>query len=217
MKWEKNQKKMQMEQTKKHQSRLVYEKGALPKNEAARQPKKDLKPDHAPKKHTEHKKAPENAHVPKGEAPKEASGHKPVENQAGRKAAKEDKKDAEPKRHKGEWYAAVQIRGTVRVRKEIKDTLRMLNLQRKHACVVVPTTPVYRGMLHKCKDYITYGEVSKEILEALKKARKPNGKTFALHPPKGGFERKGIKKPFMQGGALGYRADKINDLIKRML
>ena len=40
---------------------------------------------------------------------------------------------------------------------------------------------------------------------------------FRLKPPEKGFERKGIKSPFSMGGALGYRKDKINDLIIRML
>jgi len=40
---------------------------------------------------------------------------------------------------------------------------------------------------------------------------------FKLSPPRKGFERKGIKVPFAQGGVLGYRKDKINDLIKRMI
>jgi len=40
---------------------------------------------------------------------------------------------------------------------------------------------------------------------------------FKLNPPVHGFERKGIKKPFSLGGALGYRKDKIKDLIVRMI
>ncbi len=40
---------------------------------------------------------------------------------------------------------------------------------------------------------------------------------FRLTPPSKGFERGGIKKPFSMGGSLGYRKDKINDLIRRML
>ncbi|MEK6932213.1 MAG: 50S ribosomal protein L30 [Nanoarchaeota archaeon] len=40
---------------------------------------------------------------------------------------------------------------------------------------------------------------------------------FRLKPPTHGFERGGIKRPFSLGGVLGYRKDKINDLIKRML
>jgi len=46
----------------------------------------------------------------------------------------------------------------------------------------------------------------------------PGIKTFfRLNPPRKGWERGGIKKPFTQGGALGYRGEKINDLIKRMI
>ncbi len=40
---------------------------------------------------------------------------------------------------------------------------------------------------------------------------------FRLLPPRGGFEAKGTKKHFSVGGVLGYRKEKINDLIKRML
>jgi large subunit ribosomal protein L30 len=42
-------------------------------------------------------------------------------------------------------------------------------------------------------------------------------KVFRLKPPRKGFGRKGIKKTFVQGGALGDRKEKINDLIKRMV
>lgn len=40
---------------------------------------------------------------------------------------------------------------------------------------------------------------------------------FKLKPPEGGFERKGIKHPFSMGGVLGYRKEKINDLLLRMI
>ncbi len=40
---------------------------------------------------------------------------------------------------------------------------------------------------------------------------------FRLTPPVKGFERCGIKKPFSMGGSLGYRKDKINELIRRMI
>ena len=37
---------------------------------------------------------------------------------------------------------------------------------------------------------------------------------FRLHPPRKGYE--GIKRSFKEGGALGYRSDKINVLLRRM-
>jgi len=59
------------------------------------------------------------------------------------------------------------------------------------------------------KDYFSFKKELKDI---------PGLKLFfRLRPPVKGFERKGIKKPFSLGGALGYRKEKINDLIKRML
>lgn len=41
------------------------------------------------------------------------------------------------------------------------------------------------------------------------------GPVLRLHPPLKGFE--GIKKPYTLGGSLGYRGEKINDLLTRML
>jgi len=42
-------------------------------------------------------------------------------------------------------------------------------------------------------------------------------KPFRLHPPSGGYERRGIKYPYTLGGALGYRGDAINALLRRMM
>ncbi|ASJ02242.1 50S ribosomal protein L30 [Thermococcus profundus] len=45
----------------------------------------------------------------------------------------------------------------------------------------------------------------------------PNIKpVFRLHPPRGGLKG-GKKRSFKEGGALGYRGEKINELIERML
>jgi len=122
--------------------------------------------------------------------------------------------------------AVIRIRGPVRVRGVVEDTMKRLNLFTRNSCVVVPKTPGVLGMVMKAKDYVTYGEIDDETLKLLKEKRgkkaKESGeevakKFFALHPPRGGFERKGIKKSFNVGGALGYRGRKINDLIKRMV
>ncbi len=42
-------------------------------------------------------------------------------------------------------------------------------------------------------------------------------RTFRLHPPIKGFERKGKKVPYTMKGAFGYRGNNINDLLKRMI
>jgi large subunit ribosomal protein L30 len=61
-------------------------------------------------------------------------------------------------------FAAIRIRGSVNVKNEIKDSLRMLRLNRANHCVIVPETKPYSGMLQKVKDYITWGEIKPEIL-----------------------------------------------------
>ena len=61
--------------------------------------------------------------------------------------------------------------------------------------------------------------VAKEFFESKRKLKDIPGMKlfFGLNPPIKGYERKGTKMPFSLGGALGYRKEKINDLIKRML
>ena len=125
----------------------------------------------------------------------------------------------------GKKIAVIRIRGSVKVKTEINDTMEMLHLYRKNYCVIVDEK--YIGMIKKAKDYITYGEIDPETEKLLiekrgektknKEGKEVQKKFFRLSPPKKGFGRKGIKFNFSQGGALGYRAEKINDLIMRML
>lgn len=111
--------------------------------------------------------------------------------------------------------AIIRIKGPLRVPASVEDTMKMLNLNKKFACSVIENSPSLKGMIKKVEHLITYGEINDETIKLLEK--KKRGKGFALHPPRGGFERKGTKMPFKLGGVYGYRADKINDLIKRML
>ena len=103
--------------------------------------------------------------------------------------------------------AAIRLRGKFNVRKEIEDTLCLLGLKRKNTCVILEPTKQNLGMLRKAKDYITYGEISEEVLKKLLEKKKPQKQTekkiiFRLPNPKKGF--KSIKKGFNQGGDLGY-------------
>jgi len=67
--------------------------------------------------------------------------------------------------------AVVRIRGTVNVRRDVKDTLAMLRLHKPNHATLIPATPTYLGMLQKAKDYITWGEVSKETIVKLLRFR----------------------------------------------
>jgi len=137
---------------------------------------------------------------------------------------------------------AIRVRGQTGIRKDVKDTLNMLRLYRSNYCVVLESKPEIIGMLKKCKDYITWGEIDNETYNAVvsKRGEEYKGRVtdsknkityrkfiviedkrykpyFRLSPPKKGFGRKGVKGTFKQHGALGYRGDKIKDLVVRML
>ncbi len=68
-------------------------------------------------------------------------------------------------------YAVVQVRGTVKTRREIKDTLAMLRLHHINHCVVVADTPEILGMIRKVKDFVAYGEVDPEMLSTVLETR----------------------------------------------
>jgi len=63
--------------------------------------------------------------------------------------------------------AAIRVRGRVNVRESIRNTLERLNLKRVNNLALIKGTSSTIGMLHKCNDYITYGEVSKDTLAKL--------------------------------------------------
>lgn len=138
--------------------------------------------------------------------------------------------------------AAIRVRGIIGVRDRIEDTLNMLRLYRKNYCCVLPNNEIYAGMLKKTKDFITWGEIDDDTFKMLVEKRgedfkgrendskgkikyndfvvinsKKIKKYFRLSPPRKGFGRKGIKYPYKNGGALGYRGPKINELIQRMV
>jgi large subunit ribosomal protein L30 len=142
-------------------------------------------------------------------------------------------------------FAVIRMRGTVKARKEAVATLKMLRLSRKMHCVVIPDTPSYAGMIHAAKDYITWGEISTEMLHKLieKRGRKLGNKrlgtegevkaaaklltegknlkgteikpVFRLTPAKGGFKYS-IKYNYPKG-EIGYRGEKINELLEKMI
>ena len=136
----------------------------------------------------------------------------------------------------------VRVRGLVNLRSSFKSTFQHLNLHNKNWAVLVNNTPAMKGMILKVKDYVTWGEISHDVFNELIKKRgekykgrdkdskskldykkfivfdeKKYNKYFRLSPPKKGYGRKGVKMAFNKGGALGYRGEKINDLIKRMI
>ncbi|PTD94298.1 50S ribosomal protein L30 [archaeon SCG-AAA382B04] len=66
-------------------------------------------------------------------------------------------------------YAAIRVRGTVGIKQEIKDTLKLLNLNRPNHCNLIEQTSDNKGMLQKARNYITWGEINQEGLKHLLK------------------------------------------------
>lgn len=130
----------------------------------------------------------------------------------------------------------VRVRGRARVRQSITETLNRLNLRRVNNLVLLFGTKSNIGMINKCNDFVTFGEIEQgvlskliakkelpikpEVIEELMKGKKTgkdvNGiSPIRMHPPKRGYE--GIKQSYTIGGALGYRGVEINKLIQRMM
>jgi len=95
-----------------------------------------------------------------------------------------------------------------------KETLAALIKKRGRLIGNRPITEEYV----KEKLGMTIDEFAEKVVNGeMKLTDLPNIKpVFRLHPPRGGL--KGSKKrSFKEGGALGYRGEKINGLIERML
>lgn len=138
---------------------------------------------------------------------------------------------------KNQLLAVIRVRGTVKVRASIAETLDRLRLRRVNNLVLVNTKDAsYMGMVQKCKDFVTFGEIDKAVLAKLLEAKDVKaddaaveslltgkktlkelniGMPFGMHPPRHGYE--GIKTDYASGGALGNRREEINKLIRRML
>ncbi len=113
--------------------------------------------------------------------------------------------------------AVVQIRGTFGASPRIKKSLETLNLGKKHSCTVLEDNKKNRSIFQVVKDYATFGKIKSGTKKKLEKLSKYDEKIVChLHPPRGGFERGGIKKSFSNRGALGKR-DNMDDLIEKML
>jgi|TARA_B100001971_G_C17996450_1_gene435003 large subunit ribosomal protein L30 len=67
--------------------------------------------------------------------------------------------------------AVVRLRGTVGVRRSVKDTMQMLRLNRTNHCILLKNTQSSLGMLAKVKDYVTWGEINHESAEEILRNR----------------------------------------------
>lgn len=113
--------------------------------------------------------------------------------------------------------AAVRVRGPVDVPAKATTTLENLKLTKKHQVVIFEESDSIKGMMNHAKDYIAYGEINDETVEALEEKKGnslESGDVFDCRPPKKGF--KGTRSQYGQGGTLGNHGE-IDDLVQRMV
>jgi large subunit ribosomal protein L30 len=140
-------------------------------------------------------------------------------------------------------FAVIRLRGTINTAIKVKKTLELMKLNTTNHCVLVPNSPTTKGMLNVVQSYVTWGEVDPKLVEILVKRRgrlegdkrvdekqakefadKINKNTpvkdlplkpvFRLSPPKKGLKSIRLSHP---RGDLGYRGDKINALLEKMI
>lgn len=111
--------------------------------------------------------------------------------------------------------AIIRITGQIGLSDDVNETFKRLNLKKKYTCIVIEKpNEVQEGMIKKVKDFIAYGEISKETYDKLVEKRGQKEKNvFRLHPARGGIN---TKKTFPKG-VLGNHKQEINKLIERML
>jgi large subunit ribosomal protein L30 len=72
---------------------------------------------------------------------------------------------------KRKCLAVIRVRGVGDASPEVEDTLKMLRLNRNCHATLIDDRPSYVGMLHKAKNFLTWGEISKENIALLLKKR----------------------------------------------
>lgn len=146
----------------------------------------------------------------------------------------------------GGIIAAVMIKSPIGAKPDAKKTLYLLGMKTVNTAILVSDSPIYRSMLQKAKDYVTWGSVSadfaekviaskgklvgggekadsakaKEAIEAVVSGKKLSDagvkRDIHLHPPTGGFKGT-LKRPITQKGEAGDRKEKMQALLERMI
>jgi len=114
--------------------------------------------------------------------------------------------------------------GTISMLKKVKDYITWGRISKETLRKLLEKRARLPGNKKLTLEYLkkhsinSFGELAEKVQAEPKILEKLNIKpVFRMRPPSKGYERGGVKKSFVVGGALGYRGEKINDLIERML
>lgn len=96
---------------------------------------------------------------------------------------------------KNRLIIVLRIRGSVNIRNETEDTLRLMRLQRRNHATIIDNRGSNVGMLQKVKDYVTWGEVTLETIDLLLKnrGRTPGNRRLTDEYVRGKLGHKSIK------------------------
>lgn len=72
---------------------------------------------------------------------------------------------------KSKCLVVVKIRGTIRAKREARETLDLLNMKKTHNAVVIDNRPSFIGMLYRVQNYVTWGEITEETIAKMIKKR----------------------------------------------
>lgn len=93
-------------------------------------------------------------------------------------------------------YAVVRVRGSEQAGGRVWKTLAQLRLNRINHLVFVPQNDTSQGMLERVKDYVTWGEISSEMI----------AKVLVTRAEAVGKSRKKLNDEFMKSNSEKYKS-----------
>ena len=82
-----------------------------------------------------------------------------------------EKKESAPKTQQVKRIAIIRLKGTTGLKPDVRETLKLLRLYKKHTAIVVPSTPAYIGMIDRIKETVTWGEIDSATCKLLLEKR----------------------------------------------
>ncbi|MFH1306450.1 MAG: uL30 family ribosomal protein [Candidatus Micrarchaeota archaeon] len=114
--------------------------------------------------------------IAKKPAKNSGNKHEKIKNPAKNASPAKTENEIKEASHKPAVIAIVRVRGITGIHPKRKYTIEMLNLIRSNQATIIHTSPSYNGMLLECKDYVTWGNISKDMLVKLLSKRGQIGK-----------------------------------------
>ncbi|MFA5485160.1 MAG: hypothetical protein WC260_02870 [Candidatus Pacearchaeota archaeon] len=111
--------------------------------------------------------------------------------------------------------AVIRIAGQCKLGNKVINTFERLKLGKKYSCILIDEKDKIRmGMVNSIKNFVTFGEISENLIKELKEKRDKGKGVFFLHPPRGGLKKS--SKLAYPKGILG-KNNEIDKLLERML